>query len=429
MLVILFEYLGMSSVWIFRHILPVGDDDEEPVAEVAPSEIRAALRGELQTLPTFEGAVIASSSIDEEPSSTARGNTVPASPFKTIATADLTSPATHPAAASSAASNVNAINVDESIAARAGVALASVGSRGIVAIASTAKDLIWMSSAFVGERIASVLNLAPSNSALPAQIPMSALGASAQSEAAQTSSSANTVRVQVMQAIDAVETRNAQSLFSSARWLTGCTRDCISGVVMLTVIDLAAAGFGFFGLVYAGSGIFAVVNSASLAVTAVLSRFLLKRPLSRPKVIAVAVVSGGLAFAGLGALLAPEQGSTAPMLLTATQTVRLEEHSFFSGTTRIVFGIVFTLFSTVLYSLEYVFAEQILLAAKRDKSITATQLCGYMGFTGTALFSTYVLFYTIPHWNHLVTQEMIRHRTSVIFQLFLFCCCCCSTHY
>ena len=33
-----------------------------------------------------------------------------------------------------------------------------------------------------------------------------------------------------------------------------------------------------------------------------------------------------------------------------------------------------------------------------------------MGFTGTALFSTYVLLYTLPNWNHLVTQEMIRHR-------------------
>ena len=78
---------------------------------------------------------------------------------------------------------------------------------------------------------------------------------------------------------------------------------------------------------------------------------------------------------GLGALLAPAEGSTAPLLLTATRVVRLEEHSFFSGTTRIVFGIVFTLLSTVLYSLEYVFAEQILLAAKRDRSITATQVC------------------------------------------------------
>lgn len=64
------------------------------------------------------------------------------------------------------------------------------------------------------------------------------------------------------------------------------------------VIDLAAAAFGFFGLVYAGSGVFAVVNSASLAVTAVLSRVLLKRPLSRAKMIAVGVVSGGLALAG-----------------------------------------------------------------------------------------------------------------------------------
>lgn len=456
MLIVLFEYLGMSSVWIFRAMLPGGSGEHDEVDH------------EHHAVPTHEdgGGGGAHSNSSSSPSSPGLGPASAAppspseSPFKVAATSQLryddadesnsssssssstassALPAHRPDTGSSASASSQSGLAD--IGTNAGVALASASAHGIVTVASTAKDLIWLTSAWLGTRIAAALNLAPPRSTTTSSASSAAASSASSADAASTSSSSSAssdsaiVRLQVMRALgqddmsSGSSSSSSSSSFSGAsgsslHWLTGCSRDCISGVVMLTVLDLAAAAFGFFGLVYAGSGAFAVVNSASLAVTAVLSRVLLKRPLSRPKTMAVCAVTGGLALAGLGALLAPAELSTAPLLLTAKGVTRLEEHSFFTGTTRIVFGILFTLFSTILYSLEYVLAEQILVAAQKDKSITSAQLCGYMGFTGSSIFLLYVLFYTIPNWNHLVTQEMIRHRASAFkflcFSEFLF---------
>eukprot|EP00455_Lapot_gusevi_P052330 TRINITY_DN7952_c0_g1_i4.p1 TRINITY_DN7952_c0_g1~~TRINITY_DN7952_c0_g1_i4.p1 ORF type:complete len:220 (-),score=50.78 TRINITY_DN7952_c0_g1_i4:120-779(-) len=125
------------------------------------------------------------------------------------------------------------------------------------------------------------------------------------------------------------------------------------------------------------------------------------------------VVTIGLSLAGIGVLLQPADPEKTPFLLTSSATIPLVSDSAFTGTTRLVIGILVTMLATLLYSLEYVLAEQMLHNHEDPHRMNAGLLCGYVGASGSFLLFLYIIFWTIPHWSELVSIEIAKHHGKV----------------
>lgn len=166
---------------------------------------------------------------------------------------------------------------------------------------------------------------------------------------------------------------------------------------------------GLTGLSIAGSGLYQVVFSGATVFTALLSTFLLRKRLTIPQWLCVAVITTGL-------------------MITAEQVTHASTEA---GAASLVSGISFVLVSCLFYSTNYVIAEHFLDPTRADTHQdeptvlpppSGLDLSLYTGGSCLLLFGVYVSMHTIPNWNLLVTSSIQRHHgnTTLILEEYLY---------
>mmetsp|Transcript_19473 Transcript_19473/g.49892 ORF Transcript_19473/g.49892 Transcript_19473/m.49892 type:complete len:224 (-) Transcript_19473:552-1223(-) len=80
-------------------------------------------------------------------------------------------------------------------------------------------------------------------------------------------------------------------------------------------------------------------------------------------------------------------------------------HEDFSGEKAL--GILCTFVATLVFSCVYIGAEHVL--NKSSTKPSERQVCYLMGGYGTALLLLYILFYTLPNWDHLVDAAVSKN--------------------
>ncbi|CAJ0651592.1 12916_t:CDS:2 [Entrophospora sp. SA101] len=136
---------------------------------------------------------------------------------------------------------------------------------------------------------------------------------------------------------------------------------------------------------------------------AILSFFLLGRKLSFIQSISIVGVSFGLALSALGI----NQSSEVTETLTIDDDN--EEIEYFN-LSRSMFGMILVSFATLGYACIYVFSDLILNMKTPYDMIPPSPetICFLIGSFGTGFSMIYIIFYTIPNWDILITQEMAK---------------------
>lgn len=152
---------------------------------------------------------------------------------------------------------------------------------------------------------------------------------------------------------------------------------------------------GLTGLSIAGSGLYQVVFSGATVFTALLTTAFLRKRLSIPQWLFIAVITLGL-------------------MITAEQVTHLTQEA---GAASLFSGISFVLVSCLFYSTNYVIAEHFLDREHADQDENAVlpppsglELSLYTGGSCLFLFGVYVLAHTVPNWKALVTASIERHH-------------------
>ncbi len=114
-----------------------------------------------------------------------------------------------------------------------------------------------------------------------------------------------------------------------------------------------------------------------MAFTAILSRIFLKRGISLQQWISI-----GLILVGLWVSALP---------------------SFYNNPETPFIGILITLTGTILYSIAYILNEKILFD---QKHITPEEYCAYLGFACLIITLGYIVIFTIPNWDRIVTTRI-----------------------
>ncbi|GES85891.1 putative transporter/permease protein [Rhizophagus clarus] len=193
----------------------------------------------------------------------------------------------------------------------------------------------------------------------------------------------------------------------------------IFAAACLDVIANFALTIGFF---YVGSGMYQVIYSSVVIWCAVLSFFFLGRKVSVVQSISIVGVSIGLALSALG-ISENSKLNTPPPPSSSTGTAM--PHSYHMSST--MFGMIITSFATFGYACVYVVSDQILTSRAPDTlPPSPKKVCFLVGTYGTILSLIYIIFYTIPNWNILITQEMekkIPHSSYfVIILMYILLC-------
>jgi len=181
----------------------------------------------------------------------------------------------------------------------------------------------------------------------------------------------------------------------------------------LDVVANFALTIGFF---YVGSGMYQVIYSSVVIWCAILSFFFLGRKLSLVQSISIIGVSVGLALSALGINQNTEL-TTPPPPSSSTGTTM--PHVYHMSST--MFGMILTSFATFGYACVYVVSDQILTARTPNTLPPSPEkVCFLVGTCSTITSLIYIIFYTIPNWNILITQEMekkIPHSSTFIIIL------------
>ncbi|PKY46874.1 hypothetical protein RhiirA4_461872 [Rhizophagus irregularis] len=175
----------------------------------------------------------------------------------------------------------------------------------------------------------------------------------------------------------------------------------IFAAACLDVIANFALTIGFF---YVGSGMYQVIYSSVVIWCAILSFFFLGRKISFVQSISIIGVSVGLALSALG-INQNKELTTPPPPSSSTGTTM--PHSYHMSNT--MFGMLLTSFATFGYACVYVVSDQILTArAPNTLPPSPKKVCFLVGTYGSLISFIYIIFYTIPNWNILITQEMVK---------------------
>src|SRR5215210_367718 len=145
-----------------------------------------------------------------------------------------------------------------------------------------------------------------------------------------------------------------------------------------------------------------VIYSSVVIWCAILSFFFLGRKLSFLQSVCIIGVSLGLALSALGINHNTELTTPPPSGSTGTGTM---PHSYHLSNT--MFGMLLTSFATFGYACVYVVSDQIL--SKRTPTTippSPKKTCFLAGLNSTILSLIYIILYTIPNWDTLITQEM-----------------------
>merc|ERR1712137_1436862 len=150
-------------------------------------------------------------------------------------------------------------------------------------------------------------------------------------------------------------------------------------VLSASALDVLGSTLTGFGLFYTGSGIYQILYSSVVIFTALLSRFVLKKPLSGMQWMAVLLVNVGLTF--------------------SASSSNSEGESDSSG---VLFGSVIILIGTVLVASAYVVSELLI----GSKQMSSENLCVYTGLFSTMICCSYTGLYTIPQWSDLMAAKV-----------------------
>ncbi|KAL4146125.1 hypothetical protein PRNP1_011997 [Phytophthora ramorum] len=150
-------------------------------------------------------------------------------------------------------------------------------------------------------------------------------------------------------------------------------------IVVSVVLDFAGCIFSNVGLSMAGSGLYQVVYSSVICWSALMSRFILKKNVSKEEWFGIALVTFGLAFSALG------------------------ESASGRDNTIVLMGCFNTLVGAAFYGGNYVTGEYTLKLAERPQP---KDLCLKIGAACVAIIAVYQSIFVLPEWDALVTKPI-----------------------
>uniref|UniRef100_K3WT08 EamA domain-containing protein n=1 Tax=Globisporangium ultimum (strain ATCC 200006 / CBS 805.95 / DAOM BR144) TaxID=431595 RepID=K3WT08_GLOUD len=151
------------------------------------------------------------------------------------------------------------------------------------------------------------------------------------------------------------------------------------------VLDFAGCIFSNIELSMASSGLYQVVYSSVICWSALMSRFILKKQVSKEEWGGIALVTFGLAFSALG-------GSSGG------------RDSYV-----VLMGCFNTLLGAAFYGGNYVAGEYTLKLPERPEP---KELCLKLGTACVAVIAVYQCFFVLPHWHELVTAPIAEANGS-----------------
>jgi len=155
----------------------------------------------------------------------------------------------------------------------------------------------------------------------------------------------------------------------------------VTRVLIMGSLEFFGCAFSIVGLNLSGSGIYQVVYSSIVIWIALMSKWFLKKPLSRAQWVAVLITTFGVSLSALGSL------DYSKRTLNGYQTM----------------GICITL-STFAYGSNYIVSEHVLSLPDHP---SANHVQTYTGLTSFLFVLCYLFFYTIPNW-HTVFSEPVK---------------------
>ncbi|EEY70215.1 uncharacterized protein PITG_19466 [Phytophthora infestans T30-4] len=159
-------------------------------------------------------------------------------------------------------------------------------------------------------------------------------------------------------------------------------------IIVSVVLDFAGCIFSNVGLSMAGSGLYQVVYSSVICWSALMSRFILKKLVSKEEWFGIALVTFGLAFSALG-----ESGSG-------------------RDNTIVLMGCFNTLIGAAFYGGNYVTGEYTLNLAERPHP---KELCLKIGAACVAIIAIYQSVFVLPEWDALVTRPIAEANGNTTY--------------
>ncbi|GAB9463526.1 hypothetical protein Gpo141_00000982 [Globisporangium polare] len=156
-------------------------------------------------------------------------------------------------------------------------------------------------------------------------------------------------------------------------------------IFVSVVLDFAGCIFSNIGLSMAGSGLYQVVYSSVICWSALMSRFILKKHVSKEEWMGIALVTFGLAFSALG-------GSNGG------------RNSYV-----VMMGCFNTLIGAAFYGGNYVAGEYTLKLPERPEP---KELCLKLGASCVAVIAVYQSIFVLPEWHELVTKPIAEANGS-----------------
>ncbi|GMF42652.1 unnamed protein product [Phytophthora fragariaefolia] len=150
-------------------------------------------------------------------------------------------------------------------------------------------------------------------------------------------------------------------------------------VIVSVVLDFAGCIFSNVGLSMAGSGLYQVVYSSVICWSALMSRFILKKVVSKEEWFGIALVTFGLAFSALGESASGRDNAV------------------------VLMGCFNTLVGAAFYGGNYVTGEYTLKLAERPHP---KELCLKIGAACVAIIAIYQSIFVLPEWDVLVTKPI-----------------------
>lgn len=179
------------------------------------------------------------------------------------------------------------------------------------------------------------------------------------------------------------------TLYCSASTLQLC-------IGLAVVLDFGGCIFSNMGLAMAGSGLYQVVYSSVICWSALLSRFVLKKSVSKEEWFGIALVTFGLAFSALG------------------------DSSSGRNSYVVLMGCLNTLLGAAFYGGNYVTGEYMLKLPERPHP---KELCLKIGAACVGIIAVYQIFFVLPAWHDLVTKPIVEHQgntTGILLALFTY---------
>jgi len=147
-------------------------------------------------------------------------------------------------------------------------------------------------------------------------------------------------------------------------------------IFVMCSCDVVAMSLCYIGNVLAGSIVYTIIYSSVTIWTALMSVFLLKRPLTIGQWAGVALVSVGIS-------------------LTAIDSSKQGDHMFFGSIVLIV--------GTIVHSSTYIMSDYMF---NLPEPIPEDVLCSLNGVGGLIWYGIWELSYTLPRWTELVTDKI-----------------------